>query len=220
MPVKLLALTCVMMTAALPAAADTFLVQFGGRTLGQLNVSSDGRTTTLRSTLGSTPMGVFNGAFVGTSSGNAQTARFTGETRSSRKERVVTVDITAGRATATIIVPPQESTDLSDITRVPPGVTDPVRTFVHLLEADGCPGAVQMYDGRRLVRLTLTGERRDGMLMCNLDYRVVAGPGHLSPLRIASAKIELSYARANAQQILQGVRISSGIFAITLERVN
>ena len=204
---------------AAPATAETFDVLLGGRSLGQFSFEQRGSTATLRSTLNNTPMGVFNGTFTGTSTGNAQNAKFVGDSQSSRKHRVVRVNIAKGRADATDIQPVSEITDLSDVARVPAGVIDPVRVIGALIAAAGCPDTMKMYDGRRVVTLGQKADEAVGdTLTCNMTYRVTAGPGHLSPLGIKSAEFELTYTTGGSGQSLRQIKISSGIFRLTLNR--
>lgn len=213
-------ITCIASLAlAAPASAETFSVKLGGKILGTMQFVHEGKTATLRSTLNSTPMGVFNGTFSGTSTGTPSGGRFTGESRSSRKQRDVTVEITKGKATSLQITPQDELTELSDINRVPAGVSDPVRIIAALIDAGGCPDPMQMYDGRRVVAMIPNGESNEGdTLTCSMNYRVTAGPGHLSPLGISSAKMTLRYDTKGGQQSLQQMQIASGIFRVILDR--
>jgi len=214
-----LALLCVAVLTAPAALADTYRVILGHKTLGHLDYKTNGNAATLRSTLDNTPLGVFNGTFHGSSTGNAATSTFTGESRSSRKSRTVIVDIANGRAKSTRITPQKEQTELSDVSLVPAGARDPVRAMGALFRAQGCPKAMRMYDGRRYVTLTPDGQSRDGAtLTCNLRYAVTKGPGHLSPLDISSAKMQLSYDTAGDQQNLRELAVSSGPFRLRLTR--
>ena len=212
---KLIAMIAALLLAS-PLAAQTFDVKLGGKTLGKLSYNTKGSDATLRSTLDSTPMGVFNGTFKGSSSAKGQ---FVGDSKSSRKQRVVTVDIAQGRATGVEITPSAEMTDLSDKSRVPAGVTDPVRIIGAFIGATGCPSSMRMYDGRRVVTLTPQAGTEDGAtLICPVSYKVVAGPGHLSPLGISNAKMELLYDTSSGAQSLQEIKVSSGVFRLKLLR--
>ncbi len=218
--IKLIACLAAIAVAA-PANADTFSVVLGGKTLGQLSFAAQDKIATLSSTLNSTPMGVFNGTFLGTSTGTAINGRFTGISKSSRKQRSVTVEIANGRAVSTTITPQDELTELSDTTRVPPDVMDPVRIIGALVAADGCPTGMRMYDGRRVVTITPEGQSSESdTLSCNMNYRVTAGPGHLSPIGISSAKLVMRYDMGNGPQSLQQIAISSGIFRVRLNRID
>lgn len=210
---------CCALIIGTPAAAETYSVSLGGKTLGQLSYVGAGKKVTLSSTLDHTPLGVFNGTFVGTSTGSVTSSTFTGDSKSSRKQRVVEVKIAKGRAIQTTITPVDELTELSDITLVPAGIMDPVRAMGQLFHAKGCPEAVQMYDGRRVVTMRSdAGTQTGDTLICAVSYKVTAGPGHLSPLGISSAKMALSYDVSEGQQVLQNLKISSGIFSVSLDR--
>lgn len=215
---KHLPLLCAALLAT-SAQADTYRVVLGNKTLGHLDYNTSGTTATLRSTLDNTPLGVFNGTFLGTSTGSAATSTFTGESRSSRKSRTVIVDIADGHAQRTQVTPQKELTKLSDVTLVPAGARDPVQAMGALFQAQGCPKAMRMYDGRRFVTLSPDGQSNTGaMLTCNLRYTVTKGPGHLSPLGISSAKMQLNYDTAGGQQNLQELAVSSGPFRLRLTR--
>lgn len=207
---------------AAPASAETFRVSLGGKSLGQLVFSQQGRDATLSTTLDNTPLGVFNGTFRSTSRGSARTSRFAAQSKSSRKSRVVEVDITDGRATATRVTPTAELTEMSSAASVPAGVMDPVQAIGQIIRASrGCPKALQLYDGRRVVSLQPVGAATvDGTLVCDISYRVIAGPGHLSPLRISSAKMQVVYTTASPRQRIERITISSGIFGVTLGRTD
>lgn len=206
---------------AVPATAETFSVVLGGKTLGHMNFAVQGETATLGSTLDSTPLGVFNGTYLGTSTGTAVNGVFTGISKSSRKQRSVTVQIANRRAVSTTITPQEELTELSDTARVPADVMDPVRIIGLLVTADGCPEGMRMYDGRRVVEVTPEDQSRENdALICTMNYRVTAGPGHLSPLGISSAKLVMRYDTGSGPQSLQRIEISSGIFRVRLDRTD
>jgi hypothetical protein len=217
---KLTAFICAVILAT-PVSAETFDVSLGGKALGELSLTKNGRNRTLTSTLDSTPLGVFNGTFIGTSTGSLRSSTFVGESKSSRKQRIVTVEISKGKAVNTAITPVSEQTDQSDTAQVQSGVIDPVRAIGQLITAKGCPAAMLLYDGRRVIALKPSASEQSGaVLSCSMSYKVIAGPGHLSPLRISSAKMQLSYDVAGAQQSLRKIKMSSGIFGLSLNRRN
>lgn len=212
------ALAALLTLWACAATAQEFSVTLAGAALGTLEFKRDGRTATLRSTFENTPLGVFNGTYLGTSRGSATNATFTAQSRSSRKTRDVQVTIAQGRATAVEITPPEEYTEVSDPAQVSPAVMDPVRVIGQLIDAQACPEDLTLYDGRRVVRLTLTGSQTEGSeIQCDLRYRVTDGPGHLSPLGISNARMRLRYATAQGAWQLRQIRISSGVFSVSLD---
>jgi hypothetical protein len=216
---KLLAICLFGLSA--PAQAQDFSVVLGNKTLGKLSYSQSGRTASLHSTLTQTPMGVFNGTFKGTSKGNAKSGVFTGDSRSSRKQRRVVVDHQNARPVSVEISPLEERTDLSDPSRVSGETLDPVRAIGHLIAARDCPAAIRLYDGRRVITITPSGQTKDAHnLTCAMRYKVTQGPGHLSPLRISSAKMQLQYDTSGTEQSLQQIKISSGVFGLSLNRID
>ncbi|KEJ88887.1 hypothetical protein [Sulfitobacter donghicola] len=207
---KFYALMCAAMFAT-PLAAQSFDVSLGGKTLGTLSYSQNGGAKTLKSTLNNTPLGVFNGTFHGSSKKGV----FTGDSKSSRKQRRVEVSIAKNRAVSTKVTPQAELTELSDPALVVGQVTDPVQAIGSLINAGGCPDKLNLYDGRRVVHLEPTGDTVTGSARtCSMSYKVVQGPGHLSPLKISSAKMKLTYDGSS----LQKIEISSGLFKLRLDR--
>lgn len=207
---------------ALPAAAeDRFTVRLGKTQLGGLALSQTSRgEITLNSALNNTPLGVFDGSFKGRSTPAGGSARtYVAFSQSTRKTRMVKFATTDHKVNTVEIVPPKEQTDLSDPEAVPEGVVDPAQGFAKLVSAQDCPGRIDMYDGRRVIALKPSGtEKTNAKLTCNMDYRVIAGPGHLSPLKVRKARMVLTYEISDRDQRLITVSIRSGGFGITLTR--
>ncbi len=222
-PLKVMLACCLMISPQI-ALAETFAIQLGKTTLGELRYSANSKGATLTSTLANTPLGVFNGTYEGTSrpakaADGTQALRYVGVGKSSRKTRSVDVLFAAGRALETIVIPAKEETTLSDPQKVRGAVTDPVRAIGLLTTAIGCPARINIYDGRRVITLSPTAqERQDTLLICALSYTVTAGPGHLSPLKIAKAKMQVTYSTANNDQQIQNITLGAGMFNLVLTR--
>lgn len=213
---------CVTLAAA-SAQAETFAVSLSKVSLGHLSYTSTPSSATLKATLSNTPLGVFDGTFSGTSkptsaADGSPAMAYAAISKSSRKSRQVQVQIAKGRALATNVTPPSEATTLSDPAQAPKNITDPARAIGVLINASGCPARVNIYDGRRAIALIPKGaETKDGKLVCKISYKVTAGPGHLSPLKISKAKMTVTYNTTNGQSIQQ-ITLGSGPFNLVLER--
>ncbi len=221
----LIAATCCVFGTG-PATAQNFDVKLGGKKLGLLSYASDDKADKLRSTLDSTPLGVFDGTFSATST-VVQTAIgevtqiFQSTSKSSRKARDIGIVITNGIAVEATVRPKDERTDLSEVKNVPRNVVDPVSGIGRLIAARGCPGTFTIYDGRRAIRLTPAGSRKDGdLLTCLITYKVIAGPGHLSPLYISSVRLQAHYDLAGNEQRLMQMKLRAGLFNLILDRSN
>lgn len=203
-----LALIACLSTGA--ARAETFSVALGDRILGTLEYTP-GRLVNL---LDNTPLGVADGLFRGLRLSEGDAVRYVGES----DERRIEVLFSAGRAAETVVEPGTERTTLSDPAAVPEGVTDPVDGFGSVVGASDCPGPIRMYDGRRAVEMaTVSREVSSTRLTCAIDYRVIAGPGHLSPFRLRSLDITAHYALASgAVTGLARLDIRAGGFTLTL----
>lgn len=215
--VRLLALIVVMLPA--PLAAETFRALLGGRVLGTLEYSGGAAGSgTLRTTLDNTPLGVGDGVYVGQSRRVSVAGRrgvqYTGNSRSRREARDITVVLADGRAVDTLVVPPSERTALSDPAVVPEGVLDPVTAFGRIIGGNDCPGAFRIYDGRRAIQVrplsaTVEGARK----RCAMAYDVIAGPGHLSPFRFTALALDLVY-DAGAIALIE---VRAGPFTLRLQ---
>ncbi len=200
------------------AKADIFNVYLNKTKLGVLALSDRGGTSTLQATLTDTPLSVFDGNYTAESTLKGNEHRFESISISSRKTRQIAVRFDGNRAGETLVTPASEMTPLSDPTRVPSGVSDPVRVMATLVAAPKCPQELTFYDGRRVIALTPTEATKDATSeTCAMSYKVVAGPGHLSPLKIAKAKVTLTYAE-NPRSLTQ-FTVGSGIFLVTFKRI-
>ncbi len=210
------------------AETSTFQVILAGGTLGTLTYETDpndgSRPSALRTNLDNTPLGVFDGTWDGTSQPVQTEAgdvvlQFLATTASSRKNRVISILHRDGQALATEVNPPDDATELSQAEQVPAGVLDPVEGFGRITEGTGCPEPFRIYDGRRVVELTTTGSEQAGaVLTCEVDYEVIAGPGHLSPFRFNSFDVELTYDTTSGRAVLAAADVSAGIFTVRLVR--
>lgn len=213
-----------LLTLASASYAQDFQINLGGKTLGTLSYSQSGKITRLISSMNNTPLGVFNGTFKassrdGVSSSGKRAQDFLSVSESSRKSRQIGIVIEEGRVISTTITPETEKTQLSDPERVPIGVVDPVTAIGRLINAQGCPKPLTIYDGRRAIALTSNGSKtQDDHLICNIKYTVIAGPGHLSPLYISSVKMQLRYDMKDGAQTLTQMKLGSGLFNLILSR--
>jgi hypothetical protein len=217
---SVMAISCALFSTAV--AADTFEVKLGDKVLGSLVFNQTANSITLKSTLNNTPLGVFNGTFQAASQvGGASARQFESISKSSRKTRQIKFIIRDGKADEVVITPSKERTDISDPSKAPRGVIDPAQGIATLITAQGCPTVFTMYDGRRAMRVTPSGTKEStDTLVCSMNYKVIAGPGHLSPLYVSSAKISAQYNVSAGQQTLTSLNLSSGPFKLSLGLVD
>ena len=196
------------------AHADTFRLYLGGSEVGQMTIDS----TTLRVNVTDSPMGVANGTF-SASSKDVQMAdgrvvrQYLSDTP--RKGRTISVLHANGQVIETTVSPSGDATDMSVASAVPSGVMDTIAALNRITRGNSCPGTMNIYEGRRVIRLSLSGSANDGATQtCDIAYRVTAGPGHLSPLYIRNAQMQLTYTSGQLAQIV----IGSGPFSLTVQR--
>lgn len=207
------------MVCAAPASAERFTVALGNRTIGSIDVSISGANLSMTSTLDNTPLGAADGRITATSRPGTVSNGAAGRIfRTERPDRNVTIEMDAGRVVATVIDPASERTDASDPRAVTARVSDPVQVMAALIRADGCPRGFRQFDGRRVVEAGLRDSVTSGTtLTCNMAYRVVAGPGHVSPFGIRNIDMVLTYS-LNSGQRLEEVALTAAGFTITLAR--
>ncbi|MBS1302408.1 hypothetical protein [Loktanella sp. SALINAS62] len=208
-------LSVVALMAAQPVIADNYAMMLGSRQIGTLVTNGDALT----STLDNTPLGVADGTFQASVNpvelpDGTLADQFLGINRGG-KTRDISVIRQDGRAVDVTVVPANDATDLSKPEAVPAGVLFPSELFSRLERTGGCPGAMTMYDGRRVVSIaTASSAVVDGVTVCTMDYRVTAGKGHLSPFNFKSLNMQLAYAGG----ALARVTVSAGGFDVSMVR--
>lgn len=173
-------LICALGGTAARAEVQGYDLMLGQRQLGTLSFDTD--TLHLVADLDNTPLGVADGHFsaqsraVRTTEGVAVTQYL-----SQGVKRHISVVLDAGKVLATTITPSREATSLSEPEAVPAGIIPLTEGFARIATAGSCPSPFTAYDGRRVVQIATRTQSADGPdTLCNMDYRVTAGPGHLS----------------------------------------
>lgn len=196
------------------ATAETFTLSLGDRAVGQMTLGND----RLILNVDDSPMGVANGTFTATSkrvqmSDGRQVWQYLSDTP--RKGRKISVLHDAGQVIDTTVSPSGDITDMSAPTAVPGGISDFVQAMNVMTKASSCPGAMTLYEGRRVVALRPTGSTVTGDAQsCDYSYQVTGGPGHLSPLSVRNATVEVIYTAGRMTEINAG----SGPFTVTVSR--
>ena len=214
---------------ALPAPAmaepQVFEMRLGGRAIGTLTYDASDAGAGWTTNLDNTPLGVADGVFAASSAPVTTTTgtdalRYRGVTETSRRNRVVEYVHAGGQVLSVAVTPDEDATNMSVADRVPLGILDPVEALGRFLDSNGCPAPLRIYDGRRVVDVTPQGSSvEDGRLVCDLDYTVVAGPGHLSPLGIQSLDVTLSYEQpAAGPAILREMDVRTGLLGLRVVR--
>ncbi|WP_152465444.1 hypothetical protein [Sulfitobacter sp. THAF37] len=199
-----------------PALAEklTYAMALGSRQIGSVSYDGGPRAGRLLAVMDNTPLGVADGSFEAVTRAQAGTVIYESRSRGS-KQREIVVKRAGGRVTEVTVIPPDEATDLSDVAQVPRGVMSLTEAFAAMALGRDCPDPMTVYDGRRVVRIATAARSDSGSeVSCKMSYRVVQGPGHLSPFRFRSLGMELTYATS----ALQRITFSAGGFDVTLTR--
>lgn len=205
---------CIIFNNAAHAEVQYFDLTLGQQKIGAL--SFDTETLEIVMDLNDTPFGIADGYF-NAQSATARSSNGTTETRylSQSKKRQISFVINDGKVSATAISPIREATPLSQPEAVPPGVIPLTEGFATIATATSCPNPITIYDGRRIVQIaTQVQSIVLADIKCEMDYRVTAGPGHISPFRFRTLDMTLTY----RDNVLALMAIKAGVFELRVVR--
>lgn len=212
--ISIVSVLSVFMSGPAIAENQTFTIMLGNRQLGSLVFDGNGSNASLLSKMDNTPLGVANGTF------NAVTRAKDGDVASvlksrGKKTRDISILREVNTVTTVTVTPKEEMTEMTDASKVPIGVISPPEVFAVLANGGTCPPPMVMYDGRRVVQMSTIAMKPSGAsLICDMSYNVVMGPGHLSPFRFKSFKMQIVYTARK----LDTVTITAGGFNVNLIR--
>ncbi|WP_304951381.1 hypothetical protein [Sulfitobacter sp.] len=196
------------------AEPQTYAVALGGRQLGTLQFNGQSRNAALLLSLDNAPFGIKNGSFKAATQSRGTAVSYLGSNRGS-ETRDIAIDRAAGQVTSVAITPASEMTKMSEAGAVPAGVLFPPELFAALATGKSCPAPLSLYDGRRVVQIATQSSREEGAsVFCDISYRVVMGPGYVSPFYLKSFGMALVY-RAGT---LAKASLSGGGFKVHLIR--
>lgn len=205
---------CTFIGNAVQAEIQRYDLLLGQRQLGTLSFNTD--TLDLEMDLDNTPFGVADGYF-NAQSGPIRTPEGISVTqyRSQSAKRQISFVLDENKVLATTISPTREATTLSEPEEVPTGVIPITEGFAAIATASSCPTPFTMYDGRRVVQVATRAQSSDNSyIQCEMDYRVTAGPGHLSPFRFSTLDMALIY----RYSILELIKVRAGRFELRIVR--
>ena len=155
--------------------------------------------------------------------GNMISQLFTAHSRRIFKDRLQTVSFRDSLPTKVDIIPESEKTDMSDPVLVTDKRRDPLSFFAEFVQDrnSGCAGPADLYDGRRMVRVTLQQRNtKDGHLRCEGVYRIVKGPDHSIQSGHRTFGLRLDYRfLENKTSRLKWITFTSGRNEVILERL-
>lgn len=219
---KILAIALLPLLAQPAQAADqSYKIFLGGTELGWFRYSGSSNNARISSVFDNTPLGVFDGSYEGTSRTQSGRVVYHGKSVSSNKNREVEIVLAPkGNVRETMILPAKDQTDYSVPSAVPTGVLDPVAGFGQFLSTkNGCPEAFTLYDGRRVVQVTPKSSEAVGSAKtCVMDYRVMLGKGHLSPLYLKHITVTVTFDPAVAETGPSLLSLRSGLFGVEFRR--
>ncbi|MBT3140482.1 hypothetical protein DS909_00990 [Phaeobacter gallaeciensis] len=224
-------LTMLSHAQAVMAETQLFDVHMMGRTLGQVTYSrtqkDHGLHSTLTARLNNTPMGVFDGVFIGvrqpsTGPDGRQAYEYRVSNVSPKRTRKVSVLFRNERVVQTRVTPPYKNAMALDLENAPLIATDMIDAFGAVSAQTQCPGSLRIYDGRRLIRVSPKSSIvQSKQLTCLMTYKVIKGPGHLHPFNFRSVGVSLTYKTdALGRNALDQIDLNAGVFNISLLQNN
>lgn len=216
----LVAVILAMLALPVQAADQTYKVYALGIDLGTFRYSGTPQNARIISQFDNTPLGVFNGSYEGDSRVRSGGMIYHGKSVSSNKNREVEITTTAaGRVADITVSPAKDRTAYSDPAELPDGLLNPVAGFAQFLGQNTCPQAFKLYDGRRVVQVTPKSESTSGAVKtCVLDYRVILGKGHLSPLYFKTIAVTVTFDPSIAKTGPSALVMRSGLFGVEFRR--
>lgn len=203
-----------LITGAAWAEPQNYAVALGGRQLGTLQFNGQSRNAAFLLSLNNAPFGIKNGTFNAATQSAGNEVNYLGSNRGSETRDIV-IARTAGQVTSVEITPSSEMTQLSEAKAVPAGVLFPPELFAALANAESCPSPLSLYDGRRVVQIATQAVSQNGAsVLCDMSYRVVMGPGYVSPFYLKSFGMDLVYTAGR----LAKASLSGGGFRVHLTR--
>lgn len=205
---------CTFIGNAVQAEIQRYDLLLGQRQLGTLRFDTD--TLDLVSDLNNTPLGIADGYFIARS-GPTRTHEglFVTQYLSQSAKRQISFVMDENKVLETTVSPTREATTLSEPEEVPTGVIPITEGFAAIATASSCPTPFIMYDGRRVVQVATRAQSSDNTYThCEMDYRVTAGPGHLSPFRFSTLDMALIY----RDSILELITVRAGGFELRIVR--
>lgn len=193
-----------LISTAANADVQHYDLLLGQRQVGTLSFDTD--RMDLVTHLDNTPLGVADGRFTAQSS-PARSVEGTAVTHylSQSIKRQISFVLDETKVLTTSIIPPKEATPLSQPQAVPAGVIPLTEGFARLTTTGTCPAPFSAYDGRRVVHVATRAQFADGAdILCEMDYRVTDGPGHLSPFRFSTLDMALRYRNGALAQVTVG----------------
>lgn len=207
-------LFCVVIGTAAQSEVQNYDLHLGQRQIGTL--SFDISTPELVADMHNTPLGVANGRFSAQSRlARTQEGVVVTQYLSQSAKRQISVLLDGGKVLETTIAPARDATSLSVPEAVPADIIPLTEGFAKIATAGSCPAPFTMYDGRRVVQIATRAQSVNGAdTLCEMDYRVTAGPGHLSLFRFRTLDMTLLYRGGT----LGGITVSAGGFEMTVVR--
>jgi len=196
------------------AEPQNYAVSLGGRQLGTLQFNGQSRNAAFLLTLNNAPFGIKNGTFNAVTETEGDTTDYLGTNRGS-ETRDIAITRRTDQVASVTIAPASEMTEMSDAGMVPAGIVFPPELFAALAEAETCPSPLAVYDGRRVVQIATEAVKQEGeTVVCDMSYRVVMGPGYVSPFYLKSFGMQLMY----TDRKLARASMSGGGFKVHLTR--
>ncbi len=231
-------LALLIIAAPAEAARDvnaSFLVTADGWRVGQLDASYSETGRSYAVTLKGGATGIFGllfqATYDGSTRGHLNAARrhvpdvFRARSHRIFKTRHQEVDFKRGLPVTVTIDPIRDRTALSDPGLVRDQRMDPL-SFLGIFLQDrlgGCPKAANLYDGRRLTRVTFSEVAAPAdTITCSGTYKIIKGPDHSIRKGYRTFGVVLSYKRGGTGRAahLDRVDFTSGSNTLILRRMS
>lgn len=154
--------------------------------------------------------------------GNLVSNHFQARSKRVFKDRKSDVTFDNYKPIAVTVTPKKDHTPLTDPTTVTDKRTDPLSFLASLFHNTniGCPLAGDLYDGRRLTRVSVAPvPAESGHIRCKGTYAIIMGPDHSIQSGKRSFNVELEYQKTTTALVLQKAWFTSGHNILELVRL-
>ena len=210
------------------AGEDVYKVTFNGLRFGEMRLQIDRQPTLYKIEVHAEAQGflgmVLRSKYFGQARGQITDTRLISKyfyVKSDRifKRRITEINFVAGKPSKVSIKPLRDHTNLTDPAKVTDRRIDSLSGLMALFTAAPatCPGPLPLYDGRRLLSVTLAKSATSGTkTICKGTYRIDKGPDHSIQKGQRNFNLEFVYPAEGGAP--ESVEVTSGGNAVRLVR--
>ena len=208
----------------LSLANDFISISFLGKQIGSIKIyeasNSDSRVIYIGGKISSSPLKIFNGKFehktiITKVNEAASKVHYESNVDAIFKHRKINYTVKNNRLITVNVSPKNETTKFTNPKQIDFVFIDPTRAITELLNKP-CKNSFKIYDGRRVIGVNSI--KPTSKSECGYVYKILKGPGHLSPFNFKTFKI-LTFFDQNGNSASKTMIVKTGPFKLVLNKV-